>query len=261
MKQVMLFRRDCHTEKEFNIATQYFDVITIRSHCPQNALVIGRYSVLPFYRELERDLDYHNSCLINSYEQHKWVANFDYYEVLEDYTPQTWFDHNFYNCQHEGPFVVKGRTNSRKHAWKDLMFAPTKKDALLIASQLMQDPLICEQGIIYRKYEPLETFERGASGLPFSNEWRYFFYKDEMIARGYYWSIAQKYPTPDKEADNFAQQMAFLISPYINLFVIDIAKTEKGNWIVIELNDAQQSGLSTIPPEIFYSCLKNILTK
>jgi len=36
-------------------------------------------------------------------------------------------------------------------------------------------------------------------------------------------------------------------------------KTKSGDWIVIELNDGQQSGLSYIEPELFYQELSKCL--
>ncbi|WP_241567078.1 ATP-grasp domain-containing protein [Hahella sp. KA22] len=34
----------------------------------------------------------------------------------------------------------------------------------------------------------------------------------------------------------------------VPFLVIDIAKTRQGHWIIIECNDAQESGYATIPP-------------
>jgi hypothetical protein len=39
-------------------------------------------------------------------------------------------------------------------------------------------------------------------------------------------------------------------------YTIDIAKDSIGNWIVIELNDGQMSGLSEVDMEMFYKGLK-----
>jgi hypothetical protein len=54
----ILFRKgiDLQHEEEFNIARKYFNVVEYRSHCPQAHNIIGRYSLLPFYQELEVDL-------------------------------------------------------------------------------------------------------------------------------------------------------------------------------------------------------------
>ena len=42
-----------------------------------------------------------------------------------------------------------------------------------------------------------------------------------------------------------------------NFFVIDIAQKEDGDWIIIEVNDGQQSGLSENSADILYQNLYN----
>lgn len=41
-----------------------------------------------------------------------------------------------------------------------------------------------------------------------------------------------------------------------NFYVVDVAQTESGDWLVVELNEGQMSGLSDNNPDIFYSALK-----
>lgn len=253
----VLFRKALQEEGELDVCKKYFPTVELRSQCPPDSLIVGRYSCLPYYNELEKDLESIGSRLINSYRQHQWIANFEYYQELKEYTPETWFDDNFHQCNHPGPFVVKGKTNSRKLAWNKMMFAETKKEALNIASELLQDALIAEQGIIYRKYVPLKLFERGLCGLPFSNEWRFFYYKTNLLTHGYYWSSAENVNhTIDVKGISFAETIAKIVSNHVNFFVLDIAETDKGDWILIEINDAQMSGLSENEPKNLYHNLK-----
>jgi hypothetical protein len=44
-----------------------------------------------------------------------------------------------------------------------------------------------------------------------------------------------------------------------DFYVIDMAKTSSGEWILIELNDGSMSGLSENDPDIIYSNLKKEL--
>jgi hypothetical protein len=77
-------------------------------------LVIGRYSVLPFYREVEADLAVNGCKLINSFAQHCWIANFEYYRHFKDVTPETWDDSQgkiTLVCPKSGDHL---RTSSRK---------------------------------------------------------------------------------------------------------------------------------------------------
>lgn len=249
----VLFRSCFDYADELDIAHKYCNVKTQRSEC-SNDTVIGRYSVLPYYAELETDLLNNNARLINSYSEHRWIADFEYYCLLKDKTFETWTDDSFYSCQYGGPFVVKGRTNSRKHQWKTHMFAETKEIAQRIAGELYNDPLLGEQGILYRKYIPLETFEIGINDTPFTNEWRFFFLRNQLLTYGYYWSQADKadqYQIPDGGL-KFAQEIANDVQHHVQFFVLDIAKTQSGDWILVEINDGQMSGLSMCDPSELY---------
>lgn len=261
MKPVILFRSDRDTEEELDIARQYFDVYTCRSEIPPDSLVIGRYSVLPYYTELERDIQFNGSRLINNRYEHKWIAGFGWYEALKDYTFRSWDDCTFSQDNHPGPFVVKGRTNSRKHQWDRLMFAKDRRAASDLAAELSGDPLIGPQGIIYREYVPLKTFMNGVGGVPITNEWRFFCLGSEVVSYGYYWSNVdyETFTIPDflpGEAWQLAQTCMSIAKEHTNAYVLDIAEKESGGWILVEVNDLQCSGLSCNYPHHFYKNLR-----
>lgn len=257
MKSVILFRKDFHSEDEMKIASKYFEVIESRVLCG-GSNVIGRYSVLPFYPELEADLHLNGCKLVNTHQQHKYIANFEWYTDMRAVTPKTWFDDTFSMSIEEGPFVVKGRTNSRKFKWDTLMYAETRTDASRIAAELSADPSIGPQGIVYRKYVPLRTFEIGVNGLPFTNEWRFFFFRDRLLTYGYYWSSADDITQGEltTEGIDFAHKCAACICHQTEFFVLDIAERAEGGWLLIEVNDGQMSGLSECCPDVLYAALK-----
>jgi hypothetical protein len=264
MKPVILFRVDRDNQEEYEIAKKYLPVIKQRTEAIPYTLTIGRYSVLPYYRELEIDLAKNLTKLVNSYREHAWVAEFEYYEALKNYTFETWHERDFYLCQYPGPFVVKGRTNSRKHQWNKKMFAADKKAAANIASDLVADDhLIAQQGVIFRKYVPLERIGEGLHGLPYANEWRFFYYGTQRLVHGFYWSIADdpSLGKMDKDGLDFADEVAIIASQFVNFFVLDIARTLEGNWILVEVNDGQMSGPSMCDLDELYSNLAKITTK
>ena len=246
---------------EAAVAAKYFEVMPCRAACV-NQLVVGRYSVLPYYTELVADLAITGCELINSSDQHAWVAHFDYYQALAAYTFPSWTAEEFPYCDACGPFVVKGRTNSKKHDWNRLMYAPDRQAAIRIAAELMTDRLIASQSVIYRKYVPLKTFEIGLNGLPFTNEWRFFYLGTQRLAYGYYWSEAEDVTSPqlDDAGLAFADCLAALVAPRVNFFVLDIAEKADGGWVLIEVNDAQMSGLSMVHPDHLYASLAAALS-
>lgn len=260
MNPIILFRKDISSLEEFKIASEYFVVYENRCEIPERSLVIPRYSALPFYNELDIDLRINNSILINSYNQHRWIANFEYYDILEKYTFKTWF--SLKDLPDNKSFVVKGSTNSKKHSWNTKMFAKNKKEAIKIYRELSEDSLIGQQDIIFREYVPLVTYEIGINGLPFTNEWRFFFYKENLISYGYYWSIAEDIDREiDLEALSLAKEIANICSDYVNFFVLDIAQKEDGSWVLVEVNDGSMSGLSCIDSNIFYKEFSKLVSR
>lgn len=262
MKPVILFRKSMDIESEIKVAQKYLDVVDSRVNL-SNRLVIGRYSVLPFYHELEKDLRLQNSQLVNSTLDHQYIANFDYYWDVALWTPKSYF--NLQDVPKDGgPFVIKGRTNSRKHQWKEKMFAPDYADLVKKYLDAGHDPLIQDQGVVIRDFVPLQKFGEGINGLAFANEWRFFFYKNTLLSYGYYWSSGEVIPSKDQldpQAIAKAQEIATVVSERVNFFVLDLAKTETGEWILIEINDGQMSGLSENDPEELYSNLAQALKK
>ena len=262
MEPVLLFRQDLKSEQELAIAQQTWTVITDRTES-RNQLIIGRYSVLPYYEALEEDLSSRGSQLINTFAEHRWIAQFEYYETIKDLTPETWTDETFSEAP-EGAFVLKGATNSFKHQWRELMFAESKADARKKAQLLREKQTVAQQGLLYRRYVPLENFGATSSGLPITNEWRFFYYRQELIAAGYYWAsfLAEDVrPSFDHAAADVAQRCAEIVGSSATFFVIDVAKTIDGDWIVIELNDGQSSGLVGIDPGLFYPRLRELIAE
>jgi hypothetical protein len=249
----ILFRKDQDNYDELPVAQQYSDVITQRVECCNGDTIVGRYSVLPFYRELEKDIEFFGGKLINSYSQHSWIANFNYYDELYNLTFPTWNDYDFHLAP-EGAYILKGKTNSKKNQWSTHMFAATKREAIDVASRLINDEFIGPQGLLYRKYMPLKTFSHGLNGLPYTDEWRFFFLGTDLLSYGYYWCCEENADerTIEPEGIVFARTVAAVASKYVNFFVVDVGKTESGDWIMIELNDGQMSGLSMNDPHKLY---------
>lgn len=260
MEPVILFRNSFVVEDEFEVAKQCLPVVENRALCKDN-FVICRYSSLPYYKELEQDLAYQGSKLVNTLDQYLWIANFDYYEDLKDYTFETWTERTFPYTKYEGPFVVKGATNSKKHNWNKMMYAETKRDAIEVASLLREDSLITYQPIIYRKYTPLKTFEIGINGVRFTNEWRFFYYMGSPLTHAYYWSEADDIESPqiDQAGIDFADEIAGIAAQHCNFFVLDIGEKEEGGWVLIEVNDGQMSGLSCNTPANLYRNLASAI--
>lgn len=257
---IILARPYSWNKEELEIAAKYFPVATSRVGI-EDKLVIGRFSVLPFYNELQKDLRIQKSELINSLLDHQYIANFDYYHDISHATPKTYFSPQ--ELPEAGPFFIKGKTNSKKHLGFKKTKAANKAEAIDLYFKHLEDAEYEQQGVIFRKFEELQIVEKSAiNDFHFYNEWRLFFYKGQLLTYGFYWVNAENIPTNDKlpdEAIFFAKDIAKEIKEHTNFFVIDIGQKIDGSWIVIEINDGQQSGLSNCNPEELYSNLQTTL--
>ena len=269
----ILFRSSLSEESEADIASRFFKLEYSRMNIPANSLVIGRYSILPYYNELESDLKVINSNLINSKQEHLWIANcLEWSNDLDEYTPSVYS--RISDLPESGPFVLKGLVNSRKSLWDTHMFAKTKKDAINVMNRLMDDSLISSQGIVIKKYVKLKNFTTSIGGLPVSNEWRTFWIRGLdsngeccaiPLGNGFY--FAKSYPEYNSSASltknglNFATEVANKIvkGGYASFFSLDIGQVDSADeWIVIDINDGQMSGTCGVDTEEFYSnLLKN----
>lgn len=270
MTPVILYRRlDNADENEVNaINANSFKLTESRLDIKSNELVIGRYSVLPYFGELEKDLNTIGAKLINTHKQHLYIANLrNWYEDLKEFTPRTWF--SLEGCNYSGPFVLKGHTNSRKFQWDTHMYAQNLHDAAEIAVELSNDSLIGYQDIVYREYVPLKTYYKSIHGLPITKEFRFFVAYRAILSGGFYWSShvenlkeqGFEIPNPEEVPKSLLVDIINKIGDSANFYTIDVAQTEDGKWILIELNDGQMAGLSENDPYTLYENLKRVVDR
>jgi hypothetical protein len=128
--------------------------------------------------------------------------------------------------------------------------------------------IILEHQIIYaREYVPLKTYFTAPHGLPITEEFRFFVCMGKVLCDGYYWSNYSeefpggKAPDPSRVPSIFLQDVIKRVGDKATFYVIDVAQAENGDWIVIELNDGQMSGLSDCDPERLYKNLHRVISR
>lgn len=262
MQPIIYFRKSLMESEELSAASKHFKCVDLISNISKNDFVIPRYSMYPYFYDQQREISNIGAKIINNYQQHVYIADLQNYVLdLKELTPLTW--DNLQNIPDQGPFVLKGATNSKKFSWSKNMFAKDKQQAIEIYSNLLDDPLISEQKIYIRQYVPLFTYLIGFGGLPITKEFRFFIAYKQIVSGGYYWSNYSEdltsIPSIDEVPKEFLNKVVNIIGNKSNFYTIDVAQTEAGEWIVIELNDGMQAGLSENNPEIFYSKLREII--
>lgn len=277
MSAIILYRELDTSTEELEAITEFFPATFMRTGVPHRIdnepqwLVIGRYSVLPYYQELIRELVFRGARLINSYEQHQFVADIGQWsEVLGELTPKTWKQGSFDELPSDKSFVLKGQTNSKKFLWRTHMFAEGRYAVREVFGRLLDDTLIGTQTIYAREYIPLVNFGKDINGLPITKEIRIFVLFGEVVGSGYYWSnhvdeVRKLYndelPSIDEVPEKFLQKVINKIGDLVSFYTVDIAQTDKGEWIVIDLNDGQMSGLSEVRPRDLYRSMHELLRK
>jgi hypothetical protein len=251
------FERD-----ELASAQNYFACINRLPQIQKDDLCISRYSLWPFYADQQKDIEYLGAKLISTYEQHIYIADLGNYVIdLEDITPRTWSSP--LDIPDNTQFVVKGETNSRKSNWIHDMYAPNKAAAIDICNRLSNDSLIGTQKIYIREYVPLVKLLDGINGMPVAKEYRFFIAYGKVLCGGFYWQnyIADITEPLDyhEVPTEFLNKVTSRVGNKSNFYVVDVALTQSGEWIVIELNDGQFSGLSAIEPNDLYGELKRVL--
>lgn len=265
MKRAIILYRGIEFEREeLEAASQVITCTNRRPDIREGDVVVGRYSLWPFYSDQAQDIEYVGAKLINNYQQHLYIADLgNYIEDLRELTPYTWRSLDL--LPDTGPFILKGETNSRKSHWKRDMFANNKMEAIQIANRLSDDSLIGQQKIYIRQYVPLFKYMDGVNGMPVTKEFRFFVAFGKIISGGFYW---QNYiedmgviPSSTEVPLDFLSEVIERVGNQSNFYTIDVAQTVEGNWIVIELNEGQQAGLSCNDPAIMYPALAKAIQK
>lgn len=236
-----------------------------RTEIPGGSLVIPRIFNSQHYAELECDVKNLGSKLLNDFYSHSFIAKFWYYRCISHLTFESYHSNDSAWMKMEGPYVVKGATNSRKLNFKELMYAETRRAAIDLVGRLGEDPVLFHQGLIIRKYHKLKTLQEGLNGLDFTNEFRFFCYRDQILSGAFYWEISDVDPMPPPpEARELVEKVYECVKGQVDYFVVDVAELDQpdprlGKWAVVELNDGQMSGLSYNKPEDVYGNLSKLL--
>lgn len=96
-----------------------------------------------------------------------------------------------------------------------------------------------------REYIPLHTINDTLfpDMIPFSFEFRVFVWRGRIAGYGHYWCLAGRYSVGEKDKKQI-YELVNKASKYIDsiFFSVDVAKSQAGEWIIIEINDGQESG-------------------
>jgi hypothetical protein len=154
--------------------------------------------------------------------------------------------------------VVKDFVKSRKHEWAEACFIPSASDREAVERvvrrflDLQGDDL--SEGLVFREFiefEPVGSHPK--SRMPLTKEFRLFFLDRRPIFWTPYWDEGD-YQGAQPPVERFVPVAARVRSRF---FTMDIAKRRDGDWLIVELGDAQVAGLPAhADVDAFYEALK-----
>lgn len=198
-----------------------------------------------------------NIQLINSPKEYRFCHYLpESYELLKEYTPKSTFRkldapfkiESFQDLLKDfgnNPIIVKDYVKSQKHYWEEACFIPDAsnlKNVEKITSKfisLQEDDL--NEGIVFREFVPLKKLTtHSKSGMPLTKEFRLFVMNKKVVMHFKYWDEGD-YEEDNADLEVFTEIIKTVES---NFFTMDFAQKLNGEWIIVELGDAQVSGLA-----------------
>ena len=203
-----------------------------------------------------------NIRLFNAPQQHIRAQEFDVaYPFLQDLTPRSLTLHSPADCANVAreigfPMFLKGAVQSRKaRGWRACV-ANNETELNQLAAHLWRLENRSRGRVIARELVALRH-ERTHADFPLGREYRAFILHEEILSLGYYWPGADPLAALSHAEDEAVRALALqaarrLQVPYL---AVDIGQLENGEWIVIEVGDAQFAGLSCNSPLALWSRL------
>lgn len=156
------------------------------------------------------------------------------------------------------PVFIKGNRQTNRHN-KAQCIIENESAYENLKRTWKKDNILSWQRVAVREYEKLLTVDDTLypDMVPISYEFRFFYFDGKCVGYGPYWFMSNKYslgPEDEKLALELSRWAAEKVA--VSFIAVDLAKTDTGQWIIIEVNDAQESGFVGINP---ISLWKNVI--
>lgn len=225
----------------------YFQVKTIIGEIQSNLIL--RIGAIHDYEKVYNYFASNGLNLINSIEEHNKISLLpNWYEDIKEFTPrssifETLPTYKQISESYEFPIFLKGERQTNKHK-KELCIANNKSDFEQIIMAWKTDPILSWQKLIVREFVDLKPIEKEVSDqLKKSFEVRVFVWFGQILSIGQYWESENRIQL-DKIDEMKIKEITDIVyrKLLVPFMVVDFGKTINNEWIIIELNDAQESG-------------------
>lgn len=201
---------------------------------------------------------------VNSPEEHERASELTlWYPHIEALTPRTIvYDAlpgaDEVEATFGWPVFLKGARQTSKHD-PALSVIRDREQYERAAARYRRDPILHWQRPVLRELLALQPVPGQAPGkIGPSMEFRSFWWHGACVGWGRYWWQAPAYGCAD---EGVGRELAGVAAAAVKVpfLVVDVARTVDGRWVVIECNDAQESGHAGIAPYALWSSILQLL--
>lgn len=186
-----------------------------------------------------------------------------WYPVIADLTARSlWFEGepDLERVAHEIGFPVFVKTVQQTLRHRREVCVVADRDALERAvATYRSDPVLGAQPLVFREYldlAPLPGAPRDAGRISGGREIRSFWWKGRVVGDGPYWSRDGDWSPSAADrtrALTLAEEVARRLD--VPFLVVDAAQRSDGSWVIIETNDAQESGYCGVSPALLWRAI------
>lgn len=205
----------------------------------------------------------HGLRLINTPEEHRLASELEcWYPLIRQLTPRTQVFAQLPSVEEieanfRWPIFLKGSRQTSRHD-PALSIIENKSHYEWAVRQYANDAILHWQKPVVREFVPLQPVPGQVAGkIRPSMEYRSFWWHGECVGWGRYWFQIEPYAAADV-AQGLAVAATAARRLHVPFLVVDFAQTRAGDWIVIECNDAQESGYAGVVP---YELWRQILAR
>lgn len=225
---------------------------------------IGRFGAVQDYKTCFSDMIDCGIELVHAPEMHALSSELtEWYPLIENLTPfSKWFQEPPSVAEVEAffswPVFIKGSRQTSRHQ-AELAIIRSADHYIETLSRISKDPILKWQKLVVREFVRLQSVGETVDGkIPPSFEYRTFWWKGECVGEGRYHTNANYKWTEAERSAAIILARKVVEAIDVTFLVIDLAKTEDGNWTVIELNDGQESGYAGVPPTALWQNISEI---
>ena len=216
---------------------------------------VGRFGVIFPYNKIHDELISDGIQLIHTPEENLKASDLTHwYPLIKGFTPRSiWFDKppSFSEIENnfELPVFVKGSRQTNRHN-KKLSIVKTKKDFEQVSLSFTQDPILHWQKFVVRVFVDLRKVKgKRTEKITPSFEFRTFWWKGNLVGSGKYWRGLANYNwTREEKVAGISLAEKAVKKLNLPFITVDIAQKPNGEWIIIEINDGQESGYTSVSP-------------